>query len=128
MNRVVSVVLLVVAVAGSSGWYYRETIKAWLNPPPSADHPDATPDVLYSWVDKDGVTHFSEKPGKGERLEFDGGRITPVDVVEAPVLPPPEPERDGVEASTGNVILDMRAEMERNAQIMSEAKAARSGL
>lgn len=128
MNRVVSVVLLAAAVAGGSGWYYRETIKAWLNPPPSADHPDATPDVLYSWVDKDGVTHFSEKPGKGERLEFDGGRITPVDVVEAPVLPPPEPVRAGAGASTGNVILDMRAEMERNAQLMNEAKAASSGL
>lgn len=128
MNRVVSVVLLATAVAGGSGWYYRETIRAWLNPPPSADHPDATPDVLYSWVDKDGVTHFSEKPGKGERLEFDGGRITPVDVVEAPVLPPPEPVQDGAGASTGNVILDMRAEMERNARRMSESKAAGSEL
>lgn len=122
MNRMVTGVLVVVVLGGSAGWHYRETIKAWLNPPPSASHPADTPDVLYSWVDKEGVTHYSQEPaGKGKRIEYDGSRITPVEVVEAPILPPQE---EAGKDTTGNPVLDMRKEMERNARIMSEAKAA----
>lgn len=118
MNRMVTGVLVVVVLAGSAGWHYRATIKAWISPSPSA----RAPDVLYSWVDKEGVTHYSQEPtAKGKRLEYDGSRITPVDVVEAPILPPQE---EAGKDSTGNPVLDMRKEMERNARIMSEAKAA----
>lgn len=119
MNRMVTGVLAVVVLAGSAGWHYRATLKAWISPPPSA----GAPDVLYSWVDKEGVTHYSQEPtAKGKRLEYDGSRITPVAVVEAPVLPPQE--EAGTEGATRNPVVDVRKEMERNARIMREAKAA----
>lgn len=114
------------AVAAGIAWQYRAALTARLNPPASASNPAESPDVLYSWVDDDGVTHFSAKPAKqgATQLEFDGSRITPVDVVEAPVLPPaPEPGEPG--ASSGNVLKDLRAEMEQNAKLMQEAKRAR---
>lgn len=125
MSRVVTGVVVGIVLAGGAGWHYRETIKAFLSPPPSASHPADNPDVLYSWVDKEGVTHYSQEPGKkAQRIEYDGSRITPVEVVEAPVLPP-APATDEGDASTGNAVLDLRKEMERNARLMEEAKAAR---
>lgn len=125
MNRLVGIVLGVLVLAAGAAWHYRATIKAYISPPPSASNPAEAPDVLYSWVDKEGVTHFSAKPvdGKAKRVEYDGSRITPVEVVEAPVLPP-EPAAGEEGGSTGNVVLDVRAEMERNARLMQEAKQA----
>ena len=125
MGRLVSGLLVLLVLAGGAGWHYRASIQAWISPPVSAGNPAKVPDVLYSWVDKDGVTHYSQQPSKktAQRVEYDGSRITPVDVVEAPLLPP-EPEGDGEDASTGNPVLDMRKELERNAQKMQEAKAA----
>lgn len=125
VNRVLIVLLAGVVVAGGAAWHYRATIKAYLTPPASASNPAENPDVLYSWVDEDGITHFSAKPAENgaKRVEFDGSRITPVDVVEAPILPPePAPGEPG--ASTGNAIKDLRVEMEQNAKLMQEAKRA----
>lgn len=126
-RRIMTGLLALIALGGGAGWHYRATIKAWMSPPASASNPAATPDVLYSWTDKEGVTHYSQSPGKGNRVEYDGSRITPVDVVEAPVLPPPE-ELAETGGSTGNPVLDMRREMERNAQTMREVKEAQQGL
>lgn len=125
MRRWVTGLLVLLVVAGGTGWHYRASIKAWISPPVSAENPAKVPDVLYSWVDKDGVTHYSQQPSKktAQRVEYDGSRITPVDVVEAPLLPT-EPEATGEDASTGNPVLDMRKELERNARKMQEAKAA----
>lgn len=124
MGRLIGVVAVILAVAAGTAWHYRATIKAYFDPPASADNPAEAPDVLYSWVDENGVTHFSAKPGKPKatRVEYDGSRITPVGVVEAPVLPS-APEEGEAGASSGNVLLDVRAEMERNAKAMNEAKA-----
>lgn len=126
MGRMFMIALIMLVFVAGSAWHYRARIIAYINPPPSASRPAESPDVLYSWVDDDGVTHFSARPGKGERLEFDGSRITPVDVVEAPLITTPDVAGD--EASTGNAIKDVKAEMERNARIMSEAKAAQRDL
>lgn len=125
MGRWVTGLLILLVLAGSAGWHYRDHIQAKINPPASANNPAKVPDVLYSWVDKDGVTHYSQQPGKKtvQRVEYDGSRITPVEIVEAPVLPA-EPEVVAEAASTGNPILDMRKELENNARLMQEAKAA----
>lgn len=126
MGRLLVGLLVGVAVAGGIAWQYKATIMVWLSPPASADNPAESADVLYSWVDDEGVTHFSAKPTSqgATQLEFDGSRITPVDVVEASVLPPaPEPGEPGV--SSGNALKDLRAEMEQNAKLMQEAKRAR---
>lgn len=80
--------LLVVAVAaGVAGWQYRERLQALLRQPlPLVGAPvvaPAAPDVVYSWVDKNGVTHFEQDAGRGQRVVYDGKRITPL----APVDP-----------------------------------------
>lgn len=126
MNRLLVGLLVGVVVAGGIAWQYKDTIMARLSPPASADNPAESADVLYSWVDDEGVTHFSAKPAKpgARQLEFDGSRITPVEAVEAPVLPPQVVPGE-VAASSGNVLKDLRGEMEQNAKRMQEAKSAR---
>lgn len=127
MGRLSVIGFGVLAIAAGSVWHYRATVRAFFYPPPAASRPAEAPDVLYSWVDEQGVTHFSSQPGKGRRLEYDGSRITPVDVVEAPAVPAgPTPAGEGLPA--GNVLMDVRAEMERNARAMAESKAAQQGI
>ena len=125
MNRVVIVLAVCVAVAAGVAWHFKASLMARVNPPASASQPAESPDVLYSWVDDEGVTHFSAKPAKpgARQLEFDGSRITPVDVVETPVLAPAAVPAESA-PSSGNVLKDLRAEMEQNAKRMQEAKGA----
>lgn len=127
MGRGLGVVLLVVAVAGMTGWHYRARLLAFVNPPSSAAHPAEKPDVLYSWVDRDGVTHFSQESGKGTRLEYDGSRITPLAPVETSVLPDAPALEEKKEALTGS-LHGLRQQMAEQAQQMREAKQAQSDL
>lgn len=77
-----------VAVAAAA-WLFRDHLRAPATAlratvAPVATPVQETPDVLYTWVDKDGVTHYEQRRGgKAERVEFDGRRLTPV----APVDP-----------------------------------------
>lgn len=103
------------------------------------------PDVLYTWVDKNGVTHFEQQKG-GTRVEYDGNRITP--------LPPADPVQlaaaDAANAADqaakaaaaegavsgdqqpagggGGLVPETTRELHRNIQKMRAAKAARDGL
>jgi hypothetical protein len=122
MGRLGVVVLLLVA-AGLGGWHYRARIVAFVNPPPSAAHPAEKPDVLYSWVDRDGVTHFSQESGKGTRMEYDGSRITPVAPVETSVLPDAPALEEKKQALSGS-LHEVRQKLMEQAQQMREAKQA----
>lgn len=96
-------VLLLVGVGAllagaATGWHFRDRLRGLL---PDAVRPAATdtaeaasrpvpqdhPDVLYTWVDANGVTHFEQEParnkGAAETVVYDGRRITPL----APVDP-----------------------------------------
>lgn len=125
VGRLTVTALAVVTLVAGAAWYHRAAIEAYINPPVSSGSPAEKPDVLYSWVDENGVTHFSAEPGKSraQRVEYDGSRITPVEAVNEPVLPS-APAEGGTEASSGNALVDLRKEMERKARAMSESKAA----
>lgn len=78
-----------VALALAGAWQYRDRLKAHgqpalaaLAPATPGAAPQDQPDVLYSWVDKDGVTHYEQQSGRGQRVEFDGSRITPLTPVD----------------------------------------------
>jgi len=149
MNRTVMVVLALL-ITGWAGWKYKDRIMTMINPPPSADAPSENPDVLYRWVDKDGVTHFDQQADKGDRLEYDGTRVTRADELtgeqwatskkveerieqeirenKAARASTTAAEPGAEEAPTGSEILDLRNEMERSARQIKAAKDARHDL
>lgn len=133
MKRAGVIVAGFVAVA-LAGWYVRGHLRA---PGSVAPQPaegvgqqkpviQQSPDVLYTWVDKEGVTHYEQQPGRGERVVFDGTRITPL------VTPPPSPRRkigtttDTVKEKAGEGLHRLRNELEAGTQRMREARAASS--
>lgn len=128
MNRWVleaGALLLIGAVV--TGWHYRAQIIARINPPASAARPMDAPDVLYTWVDKEGVTHYSQTAGKGERVEYDGSGITPVAPVAASLLEPLA--TDSADGRKGSATLhDIRNELQENQIKMQVAKEQAAGL
>lgn len=127
MKREAGLLIAVAAGLVVAGWHFRAPLRAWVGAVPggAAVVPAATaPDVLYTWVDADGVTHFSQTPGQGTRLQYDGSRITPL------ASPPPAAVakvRAEAEAGAGQgsqSLRELREELARNAQRMQEAKAA----
>ncbi|HEX6592657.1 MAG TPA: DUF4124 domain-containing protein [Moraxellaceae bacterium] len=121
MPRVLTLFLVVLALGGFFAWKYRAPLLARLNPPPSAAHPAEKPDVLYSWVDRDGVTHFSQESGRNAtRIEYDGGRISPIEPPPAEVVLMPAEE--GGEPRGSKLLHDMRHELQENQQRMQEQR------
>lgn len=113
--------LVLALVAGlAAGWHYRARLKALLWPLPSAAHPASPPDVLYTWVDSNGVTHYTQESGRGRRVEYDGSRITPL----AP--PPPLPAAAAPPAAGASSLHALRQELQDDAARMQAAKAAAS--
>lgn len=131
MARMAAVAAVAVVVAAGAAWQFRDRLQdAWAsrNPPPSAASPTAQPDVLYSWVDKDGVTHYEQRGGKGQRVEYDGSGITPM------TRPDPEAverlrEAAGEEedkAASAEGLMGLREELQEGARQMQAAKAAQT--
>ena len=131
MARMATVAVVAVVVVAGAGWQYRDRLQAaWAaRNPPVAAQPLAQPDVLFSWVDKDGVTHYEQRSGKGQRVEYDGTAITP--------MAKPDPEAverlrqaagDEDEAAEGQAegLQGLRQELQQNARKMQAAKAAQS--
>lgn len=117
--------LLILALA--AGWHYRVRIAALIAPPASASHPSENPDVLYTWVDKEGVTHYSQEAGQGTRVEYDGSAITPMAPVVGDFAPlASEPDAQGRKGSA--TLHDLRGEMQENQRKMQEARDASMGL
>lgn len=132
-RKMVEAAVLVLVLLVGTGWYYRARLVAFVSPPASAAHPAASPDVLYTWVDADGITQFSAEAGKGrKRVEFDGSRITPVDPVE-PGLVAALKESEVASAEEGKprggaFIHAMRDDIRQNQQKMEKAKMKAAGL
>lgn len=100
------------------------------------------PDVLYTWVDKQGVRHYSQQPTRqARRVEFDGGRITPWEKADteaaarlhAEAEKVPLPAASGAEAAQaapvpaaqGSALLHgLRQELQQNQQRMQEQREA----
>ncbi|MDF2444923.1 MAG: hypothetical protein K0S46_159 [Moraxellaceae bacterium] len=119
--------LLLVIATGVVGWNYRAELKARFMPPaPVAQRPGQQTDVLYSWVDSEGVTHFEQQPGKGQRVVYDGSRVTPLEPVQAPGLAAPvaEAAAEDLAKSGAKSLHSLRDELKAGAQRMQEAKAA----
>jgi hypothetical protein len=119
--------LLLVIGTGVVGWNYRAELKARFMPPaPVAQKPVQQPDVLYSWVDSQGVTHFEQQPGKGQRVVYDGSRVTPLEPVQAPKASAPVAEAAAEDLAKGGAksLHNLRDELKAGAQRMQEAKAA----
>lgn len=130
MNRkVVEAAVLMLVLALGAGWYYRARLEAFVNPPASAANPAEHPDVLYTWVDENGVTQFSAEAGKGrKRVEFDGSAITPIAPVEPRLLARLEEVEESGKPKGSALIHGMRADIEQNRQKMEKAKMVAAGL
>jgi hypothetical protein len=74
------------AGAGYAGWQNKAYLLALINPPRAMDTAAEKPDVVYSWVDKEGVTHYQQDAAKGARTEYDGSRITRLEPIPPEVL------------------------------------------
>jgi hypothetical protein len=134
MKKWAGVIVVGFVAVGLAGWYFRGHLRASVSVAPQPAEAvvqqkpaiQQKPDVLYTWVDKDGVTHYEQEPGRGERVVFDGTRITPL------VTPPPSPRRkietttNTVKERTGEGLHKLRNELEAGAQRMREARAAAS--
>ena len=130
MARPMRVAAVVLAVA--AGWQYREhLLAAWerADPPPSAARPAVLPDVLYTWVDEQGITHYEQKSGRGQRVTYDGGGITPMarpDPGQLDKLKKAVGEDAPAEGGSGSGIPDLRHELQENARRMQAAKAVQT--
>lgn len=123
----IEAVAAAVAVAAVAGWQFQDRLFALAAGPAPAAAPGAVQqktDVLYTWVDKDGVTHFEQDSRRGTRVVYDGSRLTPV----AP--PAPSAGKDTAaklqvakeEAKQG--LSQLRQELVEGAQRMQAAKDA----
>ena len=158
MHRFRSILILVLVVLAVLGLHYRYELLSLLNHyryrimlvlhPQAAASADK-PDVLYTWVDKQGVTHFEQTRGSGARVEYDGKRITPLAPVDQAQLAaadaataadeaaraakvaepaagaPPVPSAEG---DGSQLIHQTTRELHQNIQKMREARAAQDGL
>lgn len=135
----VGLVIVLAVAAGAAAWTYREAIArvqpaataAQVAPAGSAvpevpveSRPAASSDVLYRWVDADGVVHYEQQAGRGVPVTFDGSRITPM-------APPPAGKAAQGEAVVADLqrkgsqtLHDLRRDLEEGARRMSENKAA----
>lgn len=112
-----------------AGWHYRANITALINPPASAARPMDNPDVLYTWVDDKGVTHFSAAAAKGShKVEIDGSRITPVEPVAPALLAGLEQAEADDGRKGGKFIHAMRDDIQQNRDKMQRAKMVAAGL
>ncbi|MES2918575.1 MAG: DUF4124 domain-containing protein [Pseudomonadota bacterium] len=130
MNRTTRVIGAAVVMAAAAGWQYRDRLPWRLGAlaPAAAAAPVDAQDVLYTWVDQQGVTHYSQHSGQGQRVSYDGSAITP--------LAKPDPAQlerleqaageETAPASSGNAIMDLRRELQDNARQMQAAKAAQT--
>lgn len=129
MARMATVAALAVVVVAAAAWQYRDRLQAaWeaRNPPPPVARL-AQPDVLFSWVDKEGVTHYEQRAGQGQRVEYDGSGITP--------MAKPDPEAverlrkaagEEEKAASAEGLMGLRQELQENARQMQAAKAAQT--
>lgn len=95
----------------------------------------AVPDELYTWVDSNGVTHFSQKPqGKrAEKVAYDGSRITPLPPADTSLGDrlsalagkndvPTDVTESGDKPKGSQMLHNLRKELQENQQRMQEAK------
>lgn len=154
MYRWLPLFLMVLAVAVLFVWKLWAPHTAPLAAPvaaaPADDPTGQQPDVLYSWVDKNGVTHFAQRAGRNAtRLEYDGSRITPLEPVQEPFrlgagaasAPAPEAAPESVagvaehtspasshrEQRGSDLLHKMRREMKETQQRMQEHKQQQGG-
>ncbi|HEX4870199.1 MAG TPA: hypothetical protein VFV15_05705 [Moraxellaceae bacterium] len=131
--------VVVVLAALAAGWHYRDRLQALAGVAPGGTAaqaarpvPQDAPDVLYTWVDDKGVTHFEQRPGKGKPVAYDGSRITPL----APA-DPAQAERlrqaaEGMPAATSSTapaspagtLHRLREELATKARALREQRAA----
>jgi hypothetical protein len=135
MKHIVVAFALMLAVLAGVAWYYKVQVKTAFvspapQPPPSAQHPAQNPDILYKWVDKKGVTHYDQKPGRGEVVAYDGSRIT----VMEPITPEQRAQLVAVETAEpaekkGSALIHaMRRELQEGRAQMQAAKDASKDL
>lgn len=146
--------LLLLVGAVAAGWHYRDSLHAAVAPalatlpatrPSSSPAPSgrsavtpATREVLYTWVDDHGVTHFEQRPGKGKPVVLDGSHITPLEPVDpgqlerlrqAAAEPASHEPAQGGESSARRGTLDgVRDDMAAGAHAMKQSRNAANGL
>lgn len=126
--RILLFMFLLLMSAGWVGWQHKARLLAIISPPPSAGHPAEQPDILYSWVDKDGVTHYEQDSGKGRRIAYDGSRITRLEPLPPEVLARATAEAEAeAEAETAKpkgsqALHALRNELQRNQQLVQQGR------
>lgn len=120
--RILMVMFLVLVGAGWVGWQHKARLLAIISPPPSANHPAEHPDILYSWVDKDGVTHYEQDSGKGQRVVYDGRRITRLEPVSPEVLARAAADAEALKPKGSQALHALRDELQRNQQLLQQSQ------
>lgn len=137
MGRKGYALVLVIVLAALAAWHFRAPPASPAAAAAAPAGPSAAagpaPDVVYAWVDRQGVTHYAQRPAAagGQRLVLDGSRVTP--------LPPPDPAlaarvRDAAAGeagpapvaraaeAAGSGLHALRRELEQGARQMQAAK------
>lgn len=135
-------VVVVLALAAYAFPEARVRVAAWfssataeLSEKPKAVVEPAVADELYTWVDKQGVTHYSQKPAhkKAEKVIYDGSRVTPLPEADAAVVErlkqiagssdEEEPMYEGASEQQGSQLLHgIRRELQANRDKMQMGK------
>jgi hypothetical protein len=132
MRKLAAVIGVGVVVLAVAGWHYRGRLWQGASTAVSAPAPETIaiqqkPDVLYTWVDKDGVTHFEQDSGHGSQVVYDGSRITPLVPPPTSSWPKIETASDAVQEKGEQGLHKLRNELEAGAQRMRESRRISSG-
>lgn len=113
---------LLLLVAAGAGWKYRGELRSLLGWPPAGAGEPVPATVVYRWVDDKGLTHFEGQPGKGQAVEVDGSRATPLEPIK---LGASHKANNLTKASQDPLALhQLREELKSGAERMQEAKVA----
>lgn len=148
MKRFALVVVgLVIALAVASYAFpeARGRVATWFASAPGvaslqkAEPVEASVDELYTWVDKQGIRHYSQKPAhkKAEKVTYDGSKVTPLPEADAAMVAKvkaiadtvktnDKEEGEDAESPQGSqTIHNLRRELQSNQRKMQEAKNGR---
>lgn len=121
-------VMLVLLVLGL-GWWQQDMIKHWFKPQPAEETmttPPATQTELYSWVDKDGTTHYSDAAHvKGaKKVIVDTAKITPLKppVVLKPATTTEDKQQQQSQPIQTHGLHELAIEMQQAQKKLKEAK------